>query len=333
MSGHADAAPRTAVIGAGIAGVLCALDLSLFSDVVLFERDLHPGGRLAVCRGNGFEFDCGAPHCIVTDPDLHARLRDWTAAGYLARWDGWTVELDHGNFMTRDLGATCHVGTPTMAALAGQLAALLDFRAGIEITKLAREGSHWWLVDTLHQRHGPFARVVCAAPPATTARLLEPHAPELATRAADVAMRPRWTVMLGYDTPLPVPFDQAYLEGQDLIWCGRNSSKPGRSAREAWVLQATPEWSTAHATLPAPDVVTTLRQVFATAAGLVLPPPTVAMAHFWPMAEPINPVGEPFLAAPAAGLFACGDWCLAPRVEGAMLSAVALAAALESGAT
>ena len=322
---------RTAIVGAGLAGVVGALDLSASREVVLFERELHPGGRLAACRSGGFEFDCGAPYFMATAPALRERLRDWLAEDFLARWEGWSVELDHGNLLTRDPGTARYVGVPSMAALVAKLAALVDVRGGVEIAELSREADGWWLVDVLRQRHGPFEQVVCATPPAEAARLLATHAPALAQRAQAVSMRSRWVAMLGFDDALPAPFDSAHIEGAALAWCGRNSAKPGRVAREAWVLLASPEWSDAHADAGEPAVIDALSQAFAAALGCEVRA-VVSMARFWRAAEPINPLGEPFLADEEAGLYACGDWCLAPRVEGAFLSAAALAAALETSA-
>lgn len=319
---------RTAIVGAGLAGVVCALDLSASREVVLFERELHPGGRLAACRGGGFEFDCGAPYFMATAPEFRERLRDWLAEELLARWECWAVELDHGNMLTRDPGAARYVGVPSMAALAGKLAALMELKIGVDVVQLSRDADGWWLIDAMQQRHGPFAEVVCATPPAEAAQLLEAHAPALAQRAQAVTMRSRWVVMLGFDDALPAPFDSAHVEGGALAWCGRNSAKPGRVAREAWVLLATPEWSDAHADTEESAVVEALSRAFATALGVELRA-SESLARFWPAAEPINPLGEPFLGDGELSLYACGDWCLAPRVEGAFLSAAALAAALE----
>jgi renalase len=319
---------RTAIVGAGLAGAVCALDLSAAREVVLFERELHPGGRLAACRDGGFEFDCGAPYFMATAPAFRERLRDWLAEDFLARWECWAVELDHGNLLTRDPGAARYVGVPSMAALVGKLAALVDLKTDVEVTQLSREADGWWLRDALQQRHGPFAEVICATPPAVTADLLEAHAPGLAQRARTVTMRSRWVVMLGFDDALPAPFDSAHVEGMALAWCGRNSAKPGRVAREAWVLLATPEWSDAHAGAEESAVIEALSGAFAKALGMQVRA-GVSQARFWPAAEPIDPLGEPFLAEEELGLYACGDWCLAPRVEGAFLSAAALAAALD----
>ncbi|MEJ2653837.1 MAG: NAD(P)-binding protein [Acidihalobacter sp.] len=319
---------RTAVVGAGLAGVVCALDLSASREVELFERELHPGGRLAACRGGGFEFDCGAPYFMATAPEFRERLRDWLMEDFLARWEGWAVELDNGNLLTRDPGATRYVGVPSMAALAGKLASLLDLRTGVDVTQLSREADGWWLIDAMQQRHGPFSEVICATPPADAARLLEAHAPELAQRARAVTMRPRWVAMLGFDDALAAPFDSAHVEGGALAWCGRNSAKPGRVAREAWVLLANPEWSEARANVQEGVVIEALSQAFATALGVDVRA-AVSLARFWDAAEPINPLGDPFLADEELKLYACGDWCVAPRVEGAFLSAAALAAALD----
>lgn len=322
---------RTSIIGAGLAGAVCAADLGSVREVVVFEREPHAGGRIAACRRGGFEFDCGAPYFMATGPALRDRVEYWINEGIAARWDGWAVELYEGNLLTRDLGADRYVGMPNMAELAVRSAAEAELRLGVQVLHLEREANGWWLKDRIGRRHGPFDEVVCALPPAETAQLLESCAPALAQRAQGVAMRPRWVVMMGFERPVPVPFDDAYLEGSILAWCGRNNSKPGHDPREAWTLLASPEWSEAQANAQEGAVIGALSRAFASVVEGAFTP-TVSLARHWRAAEPINPLGEPFLADAGQGLYACGDWCLAPRMDGAFLSAAALATALRAGA-
>jgi hypothetical protein len=58
-----------------------------------------------------------------------------------------------------------------------------------------------------------------------------------------------------------------------------------------------------------------------------VPEPTFARAHRWAYARPPAPLGE-VLWDPARRIGACGDWCRGGRVEGALLSGIALAEAL-----
>ena len=51
-----------------------------------------------------------------------------------------------------------------------------------------------------------------------------------------------------------------------------------------------------------------------------LPPAQLLQAHRWLYARPAEDCDWGALAAPDLGLYACGDWCLAGRLEGAWLS-------------
>ncbi|MFX8246800.1 hypothetical protein ABTL56_19970, partial [Acinetobacter baumannii] len=66
--------------------------------------------------------------------------------------------------------------------------------------------------------------------------------------------------MAAFDRRLPLPAD-CLRDHPVLGWAARNSSKPGRSGPESWVLQASPEWSDAHINDDPADVIAALLQV------------------------------------------------------------------------
>jgi renalase len=138
--------------------------------------------------------------------------------------------------------------------------------------------------------------------------------------------------MLGFEGPA-VPFDAAYVNQSPLAWVARNSSKPGRASREAWVLHATPEWSAVHADLGDSEVLAHLLRAMEHALDLDTVDPQFAEARFWPHAAPIHTLGHPFLRDEALGISLCGDWCLGPRVEAAYLSGHALSESLVQAAS
>ena len=73
---------RIAIVGAGIAGLSCALRLQdAEHDVTLFDKGRRPGGRMASKRvtamGPSFAFDYGAQHLTARDPDFVAQVARW----------------------------------------------------------------------------------------------------------------------------------------------------------------------------------------------------------------------------------------------------------------
>lgn len=53
--------------------------------------------------------------------------------------------------------------------------------------------------------------------------------------------------------------------------------------------------------------------------------PASASVHCWKHAVPINPISEDSLFVESQAIGACGDWCTAPRIEGAVLSGFSMA--------
>src|SRR5215212_362652 len=79
------------VVGAGIAGIACAVELaSARVDVRVVDRGRAVGGRMASKRIDGRPVDLGAAYFTVRDPEFAQVVARWRTAG-LAR--PWTSEL------------------------------------------------------------------------------------------------------------------------------------------------------------------------------------------------------------------------------------------------
>ena len=141
-------------------------------------------------------------------------------------------------------------------------------------------------------------------------------------------MAPCWAVMVSFDEVLSLGFDGAFVHGSPLSWVARNSSKPGREAREAWVLHGSPEWSREHLELEPPVAAEHLFEAFRVATQGIEVEPTRLEAHRWRYALPTEPLSDPCLFDAESSVVVCGDWCGGPRVEGAFLSGCAAAEAL-----
>ena len=79
------------------------------------------------------------------------------------------------------------------------------------------------------------------------------HDVALFDKARSAVFDPCWTVMAAFDGPAPIDRDR--LTDFGVIGSAvRNSAKPARTGPEAWVLQASADWSRAHLE-DAPDTV------------------------------------------------------------------------------
>ncbi len=320
--------PRVAVIGGGLAGLACARTLADHGwPVSVFDKGRRPGGRIATRRDETGSFDHGAQYFTVKDRRFGRLVESWQQDGHVAPWTSPLVHLAAGVTRSVDDGRVRYVGVPGMSAIGRHLGADLPIREDVRIDRLERRDDTWWTVADGGAVFGPFERVIVAAPAPQAANLLAP-VPELAAVAAAAEMAPCWAVMLAFARRLPLAFGGAFVDDPLLSWIARDSDKPGRPAGERWVLHAPPAWSRAHLEDEPDAVVAAMLAAFARATGTDPGLPLTARAHRWRYAQSGDGVGAPCLFDAAAGLGACGDWCVGGRIEGAYLSGAAMAGRL-----
>jgi predicted NAD/FAD-dependent oxidoreductase len=85
-------------------------------------------------------------------------------------------------------------------------------------------------------------------------------------------------------------------------------------------VHASPQWTREHLEADARDAARLLLNEFAQAVGQTLPPPVHVEAYRWRHAFVEQALGLPCLVDEEIAAGACGDWCIAPRVEAAFES-------------
>ncbi len=309
-----------------MSGLTCATRLrDAGFHVHVFDKSRGTGGRLSTRRAERTSFDHGAQYFTVRDPEFASQVARWERDGVVGAWSGRIANLEAGIEKPCSKDSRRLVGVPGMSSLARHLATGLTVTTEFRVTRLVRTFEDWTLVAADGSRAYGFDTVVLAAPAPQTAEIARAVAPHLADAAHAVSFAPCLASMLEYDSALDFPFDAAFVENSPLSWIARNSSKPGRSARESWVLHASPEWSERHFEDDPAEVQAAMATAFATAVGRELPPAVAAQFHRWKFALPLNPIATSYLYDPNLQIAACGDWCAGPRVEGAFLSGAALA--------
>jgi predicted NAD/FAD-dependent oxidoreductase len=310
---------KIAVIGAGIAGLAAARALShRRHDVHVFEAAARPGGRIATrsfpavelprpLAGAVLAFDHGAQYFTVRDDRFSVLAAEWLRDRVVAQWPARIVSFDAEGWEDVGESTNRYVGTPGMGAIADALA------AGLEITY----GQH---VDTLQPLHDAFDHVIVATP-APAALPLVSSVPDLAARVSQVAMKPNWTVMAAFEERVAARFDAAFVHGSPLGWIARNASKPKRDWKvDTWVLQATTNWSDAHAGDQPDDVGAFLMEAFEDLVRAGLPRAFYATVHRWRYAAADPPLAVGAIHDPESRITLCGDWCKGSRIEDAFLS-------------
>jgi predicted NAD/FAD-dependent oxidoreductase len=322
--------PSIAVIGAGISGLFCARTLSDHGfDVQVFDKGRRPGGRMSTRRvSEGLQFDHGAQYFTARDPHFQRYVHSWCGQGLVAEWPGRIVSVSRGQLDDRSSSTNPRrrfVGAPGMSAICRHLGKGLTVHFGVLVAPPRRANGGWRLRSTDAHDLGVFDLLVVAVPAPQAAELLL-DAPALAKAAARARMTGCWALMLGFDTPLEVPYDGAFIGDGPLSWIARNSSKPGRpKVPDTWVGHASPEWSQQNLEEPKGQVEESLRRAFFEAIGISPRQTICSAAHRWRYALPPVPLSVRCLFDDELAVGTCGDWCSGPRVEGAFLSGMATA--------
>lgn len=309
-----------AVIGAGIAGISAARHLHEAGiSVDIFDKSRGTGGRMSSKRTEQGEFDIGTQYFTARNSAFRAAVEHWQEQGWVATWQPRLYRIDEQGLQRSDDDQPRYVGTPRMTALSRGLIGDIPLHSATRIAELQQVEAGWLLVDTDAQTYGPYQQVIVATPAPQAVPLLE-SAPALANAARQAQMEPGWAVSVGFDAPLAIDLDAAFVRCGPLDWVCANHSKPGRSEAANWVLQSTPAWANDHLDTPAQEVAEHLVDALAKALGITLPATRFLHAHRWLYARPGEDREWGALAAPELNLYACGDWCQSGRLEGAWLS-------------
>ena len=261
--------PHLAVIGAGLAGLSCAMALQQAGlKVTVCEKSRGAAGRMSTRRGEDWQCDHGAQYFTARHPDFRAEVERWVRAGVAAAWAPRLQVLGGSLARVPDSTLQRFVGVPAMTTPARHLAQALSLAKETTITELQRAAHRWqlltaergWLADR-------FDAVLLATPAPQAAALLTQPAPELAARAGSANMRGGWALMLRFAAPVELPFDGAFVNEGPLRWIARNNSKPGRGGRETWLLHATAEWSESHLDQSANEIAASLLPAFCQLGG------------------------------------------------------------------
>lgn len=304
--------PRVAVVGAGVAGLMCAASLRAQGvEVTVLDKGRAAGGRLATRRAPEGTFDHGAQFLTLRDPRMQAHRARWSEAGAIVPWFDDALR-----------------GREGMSSLARHLAEGLDVRCDTAVTRIARAGDGW----ELHTAQGEVWSaevVVLTAPVPQSLALVDAGGVRLAAgaRAAlDAVTYARcltglflgdWPETLGAQGVLRT-------EGEVLGWLASNRAK-GVSAEPTLTAQATAAWSAAHWGEDDATILDALARELRARAGIEAV--SVALKR-WRYARPTVLLDGPIVHREgAATLVFTGDAFdrEGARVEGAALAGLAAA--------
>ncbi len=355
MSKHPPQKPKQkitrhyAVVGAGMAGMVCARTLvQAGHQVTVFEKSAGLGGRMAT-RSSAFgSFDHGAQYFTVRDARFAKALE--TVPGVCKRWSANTVQvLDAlGRVAAAGLPAReAHwVPSPGMKSLVSAWAKPLVDAHRVEMqTRVTHiepdslDASRWQLrtsgvADSSHVFSG-FDGVILALPAPQAADLLRTGKGlgKVGAPLDKVKIAPCWTLMLAFPqamqanmSALGPQWNAARSTHHRIAWLTRESSKPGRGSVERWTVQASAAWSQEHLQDDAPRIQAKLLKAFSEVTGIRAEPSHIDTQR-WLYAQTTVPLGQSHLWDASTRVGVCGDWCIGHRVEDAFVSGLELALA------
>ncbi|MDP5293799.1 FAD-dependent oxidoreductase [Oceanimonas sp. CHS3-5] len=326
--------PSIAIIGAGLAGLTLARELSEHADITLFEKARGLGGRMSTRRREQHRWDHGAQFFTARSRAFKTLLRPFIDSGAVVEWQPNITTLNPEQApYKRPWFEPHYVAAPGMNGLLKAISPGLNIALQTRVETLEQHQGKWQLFDDKHEPLGEFDWVISSAPLPQTEELM----PFEASTWAGFGMLPCYALMLKVDDhDLPV-WDAAQVNDSPLRWIAFNHRLPGRN-RElgAVVAHSTANWAAAHLEDDQEQVTHILTEHFCALTGVAPEAVQEAQLHRWRYAlatevenDPLGHEPQGYVLDSERKLAACGDWCLGGRVEAAFTSAHRLAVQLK----
>ena len=311
--GLAGADRRIVVVGAGISGLLLAAALKARGEsVVVLEKSRGLGGRLATKRVGGAVFDQGAQYFTARQAPFRALVAVWRTRGAVTEWPA--ADTDR------------LIGMPSMNAVGRLLAEGLDVRSESQVVSVRREAGHW-LLEIDNQAAMRAGRLVLTAPVPQSLALLRSGGVLLPDRLwldlQALTYHPCLALLVTLGGPSAVPVEGLAPHAGPVRWLADNTKKGiSAGAASAVTVHLEAEFSAAHYAGTEAELARLVLPVIEPWLGA---PVLNVGLHRWKFSEPTTTYAEPYVWRAEIGLGLAGDGFGGPRVEGAALSALALA--------
>ncbi|CAI8337445.1 MAG: Renalase [Opitutia bacterium UBA7350] len=315
------------IIGAGISGLLCAAELQKAGmRVLVLDKGRGPGGRMTTRRGMGStRMDHGAQFFTVRHPRWQAWVDEMLRKGVAREW------FRQAPWDNNPTGYPRYCGVDGMNAIPKYLARKLEVVCSTQVCSLQRTDGNW-VAESLAGDRFIGRELVVSLPLPQAWTLLETSGTDWATKDTRAALRAvryekglATLVQLKGPSAVPSP-GFLKLKEEALVWIADNQQK-GISKEPALTLHAGASFAARHW-----DTTDEERGgLMLEAAKPWLGEGVVKFTcHRWGFTLPLNPYKERYLRNSGLNLTLAGDAFGGPRVEGAALSGIAAAMALNS---
>lgn len=316
------------VVGAGIAGIVCARTLLGHNRrVLLLDKGRSVGGRMASRRIDGATVDHGAQFFTVRNDAFREVISELERDGVVVPWT--TSYINDDGFLAPD-GQQRYRGHPSMNAIAKALAGTVPVETEVKVSRLTRDTSNpdgWWSVHAEDGREFHAPAVVLTPPVPQTLSLLEQSGIDpgeaARNRLEKVEYSPCLCVIAVCNEPHPIPGPGAIqLSKGPVQWIADNNLKGISPSVHALTIHATAAWSTEHYDDPDDRILELITEALEPWLELGN---TVMQVKRWRYARVSRRPGGSS-AAPSlrleteAPLYCAGDGLASARVESAALS-------------
>lgn len=308
---------KIAIVGAGIAGLGCARELSKQGhEVTIFEKSRGPGGRCATRKIGEFIFDTGATSIAPRGLALENVLLNELPTDQLHKIEKPVWTMAYGRINAGDAGRGTmprYTYLNGINLLAKHLAKDLNIITETKIETIEKSGEQY-LLD------GKFFDAVVLNPPL-------PQTQQLLTNLGDtrdlssVGYRACHSVLLGFDGLLPDQPFHALVEPNQvspMIWLSLESQKcPNRApaGKTALVAQLGPQFSRDHYEDSESELIhesmVHIRRLFGNELGA----PIVSQVMRWKFAQPETHWTFDEINQPGERVVVIGDGIAGARLE------------------
>ena len=329
------------VIGAGMAGLVCAQQLTQAGySVRVIDKSRGVGGRVATRRLHDTKADHGACYIKPRDELSQRLVKLLVSKGDLEIWtETLHIQDNFSSAIAHSPSSLPYTAPEGMNVIAKFMAQGLEIHRAQRINSITLTSENkWHLTSETSSDEFTASSVVVAIPAPQAVMLLESSAEllnnDFIEKLRSVEFFPALTVMAGYPDSCQQPEWKAITVKNNSVlgWIGLDSSKRKNPTQPHFVIHSSADFAEKYFESELQQVGKKILENAASDVNLSwLNNPQWMQVHRWRYAFPKTPLEQPFLAAETSSpLVCCGDWCGGNLIESAMLSGIATAEYINS---